>query len=195
MYVNSFGWTGPGMRPLGNGSAGAIKSPTSLSSTAPHMVLPKTRHRKSCSFDAANINADGIELALYTRFIWPGTRLALASALAPVPTETSSIVCSPTGQHRLYGAMVAMRNNWKAGLLYIVTPPSTNMNCWSPTWIGCGGKYVGAAVLARTSCQSSRSRLQSPSVRALYLASGLLETGHGESVVAFRITRSSSVFS
>jgi hypothetical protein len=39
-------------------------SPTSPSSTAPHIVLPNTRRRKSCSFDAANIKAEGIELAL-----------------------------------------------------------------------------------------------------------------------------------
>src|SRR5215475_6571503 len=58
-----------------------------------------------------------------------------------------------------------------------------------------GGKYVGAAVLARTSRQSGRSRLQSSRLRSLYLACGLLEIGHGESVVALRMTIINSVLS
>src|SRR5450755_1317597 len=60
-------------------------------------------------------------------------------------------------------------------------------------WITSGGKKTGAAVLARTSCQSGRFRLQSFWSRRLNFAFGLFEMGHGESVDALRITISSSV--
>jgi hypothetical protein len=81
----------------------------------------------------------------------------------------------PGRQRRWYGSTVAIRKTKKAGLLYIVTPPSTIRKApGPPAWIASGGKYVGAAVLARTSCQRGRSRLQaSPSRRRssrLYLA-------------------------
>src|SRR5437868_5425255 len=84
--------------------------------------------------------------------------------------------------------------SWKAELLYIVTPPSTKMKSWS-MWITSGGKYVGAAVLARTSCQTGNFRLQPGRVRSLYFAAGLLVNGHGESVVALRSTIMSNVCS
>src|SRR5216117_777998 len=61
-----------------------------------------------------------------------------------------------------------------------------------PTVITSGEKKVGAAVLARTNCHSGNSRLFAGCALSLYLANGLFETGHGESVVALRITRSSS---
>ena len=51
-----------------------------------------------------------------------------------------------------------------------------------------GGKKVGAAVLARSSCHKGRCRLQSLRCGWLYLARGLLHTGHGESVLWLRIT-------
>ena len=84
----------------------------------------------------------------------------MARGFVPVPIETSSICSSPVAQARLYGSRVAIRKSWNAGLLYIVTPPSTKTNDLPPPMsITSGGKYVGAAVLARTSCQSGRSRL------------------------------------
>src|SRR5215831_10157401 len=49
---------------------------------------------------------------------------------------------------------------------------------------------MGAAVLARTSCQSGIQRLQSPRCGRLYWAKGLLLIGHGESVVTLRDTTS-----
>src|SRR5947209_202545 len=109
--------------------------------------------------------------------------------------ETSSILSSPVSHLHWYGFAVAMRKRRKAGLLYIVTPPSTNTKRCAPTSTISGGKYVGAAVLARTNCQSGRSALQSGRPRALYFAKGLLLIGHGESVVTFRITMSRSVLS
>src|SRR5688500_5341703 len=84
--------------------------------------------------------------------------------------------------------------NWrKAGLLYGVTPPSWNRNVWLPNVAVSGGKNVGAAVLARTTCQSGRSRLQSGRDRSLYLPFEQFESGHGESVDAFCRTQRSSV--
>src|SRR6478752_4386540 len=65
------------------------------------------------------------------------------------------------------------------------------MNDLSPHMITSGGKYVGAAVLARTSCHNGSFVLQAGCAGSLYLANGLLESGQGESVVALRITRSS----
>jgi hypothetical protein len=56
-----------------------------------------------------------------------------------------------------------------------------------------GGKKVGAAVLARTSCHSGRRKLLSFRPVWLYFANGLLLIGQGESVLAFRITIISSV--
>ena len=67
------------------------------------------------------------------------------------------------------------------------------MPAFSPKFTTSGGKNVGAAVLARTSCQSGKFRLQSPRVNWLYLAPGLFVSGQGESVVALRITIISSV--
>src|SRR5262249_49029330 len=113
--------------------------------------------------------------------------------------ETSSIWLTPVGQRapvdqpKLYGSTVAIKNSWKAGLLYIVTPPSTKIKCRGPTWTTSGGKYVGAAVLARTSCHSGSWRLQSSKVVALNFAPGLFERGQGESVVALRRISSSRV--
>src|SRR5262249_4458123 len=73
----------------------------------------------------------------------------------------------------------------------MVTPPSTKMNDLPPHVMTSGGKYVGAAVLARTSCHNGSFVLHAGCAGSLYLANGLLQSGHGESVVAFRITRSS----
>src|SRR2546427_10088416 len=73
----------------------------------------------------------------------------------------------------------------------MVTPPSTKMNDLSPHIMTSGGKYVGAAVLARTSCHSGSLVLHAGCAGSLYFANGLLESGHGESVVAFPITRGS----
>ena len=50
-------------------------------------------------------------------------------------------------------------------------------------------------MLARTSCHSGKFRLQSGRAGSLYLALGLLLSGHGESVVALRSTTISSVLS
>ena len=75
----------------------------------------------------------------------------------------------------------------------MVTPPSTKMKSLGPICTTSGGKYVGAAVLARTSRQSGSSRLQSGRAGSLYLAYGLLDTGQGESVVALRRTTMSRV--
>src|ERR1700729_3409814 len=50
------------------------------------------------------------------------------------------------------------------------------------------GKYTGAAVLARTSFHNGIFRLQSVRSGSLYFASGLLLTGHAESVVTFFVT-------
>src|SRR5215475_2221038 len=108
-----------------------------------------------------------------------------------------SILSVPVSHPRLsgraltqYRSTVAIRNIWNAGLLYMVTPPSTKMNGLSPHMMTSGGKYVGAAVLARTSCHSARFVLQAGWPGSLYLANGLLEIGHGESVVALRMTSS-----
>ena len=50
-------------------------------------------------------------------------------------------------------------------------------------------------MLARTSCHSGKLALQSGRAESLYFACGLFERGQGESVVALRITNSSSVLS
>src|SRR5215212_10945166 len=123
------------------------------------------------------------------RFMSSGARSWFAFGLVPVPIETTSISSRPVGHWSAYGSIVAMRNRRKAGLLYIVTPPSTMRNGLDPpASTASGGKYVGAAVDARTSCQSGRSRLQARPVSRrdarLYFAFGLFESGHGESVVA-----------
>src|SRR5262249_4117571 len=73
----------------------------------------------------------------------------------------------------------------------MVTPPSTKMKDLPPHVMTSGGKYVGAAVLARTSCPNGCFVLHAGCAGSLYLANGLLQSGQGESVVAFRITRSS----
>ena len=88
-----------------------------------------------------------------------------------------------------------MRKSTKAGLLYGVTPPSTKRKVFFPSFTVSGGKYTGAAVLARTSCHRGSRRLESSRARSLYFAPGLFDTGQGESVVAFRITTISSVVS
>src|SRR5436305_3590205 len=80
----------------------------------------------------------------------------------------------------------------KAGLLYGVAAPWTKTKVFEGS-LGShgrtsGGKKIGAAVLARTSCQRGICKLQSLRSRWLYLASGLLETGQGESVVTLRVT-------
>src|SRR5215472_8136101 len=109
-----------------------------------------------------------------------------------------SILSVPVSQPRFsggaliqYRSTVAIRNIWNVGLLYVVIPPSTKMNGLPPHMMTSGGKYVGAAVLARTSCHSGSFVLHAGCAGSLYLANGLLESGQGESVVAFRITRSS----
>src|SRR5262249_2905022 len=71
----------------------------------------------------------------------------------------------------------------------MVTPPSTKMNGLAPHMMTSGGKYVGAAVLARTSCHSGSFALHAGCAGPLYLENGLLESGQGESFVALRITR------
>lgn len=109
-----------------------------------------------------------------------------------MPTETSSIASRPVAQFSLYGAAVAIRNSWKAGVLNAVTPPSTKMCERSPIRTTSGAKKVGAAVLARTSCHRGRSRFEPLSTR-LNVASGLLLRHHGEFVEALRSTSISSV--
>src|SRR5262252_5293376 len=81
------------------------------------------------------------------------------------------------------------------GLLNGVMPPSTNRNECSPSCISSGSKYVGAAVLARSSCQIGIFKLQSGSDGSLKLAFGLLLIGQGEPVEAFRMTISRRVSS
>src|SRR5215211_3427968 len=88
-----------------------------------------------------------------------------------------------------------MRHSKNAGLLYGVKPPSTNLNIFVGS-LGShsrtsGAKKTGAAVLARTSCQSGMLRLLSAREGTLYFARGLLLIGQGESVVTFRATTSS----
>src|SRR5262249_57275813 len=73
----------------------------------------------------------------------------------------------------------------------MVTPPSTKMKDLPPHVMTSGGKYVGAAVLARTSCHNGSFVLHAGCAGSLYFANGLVQSGHSESVVAFRITRSS----
>src|SRR5215475_1504109 len=84
-----------------------------------------------------------------------------------------------------------------AGQLYAVVPPSTNTNDFFSSLgsqaILSGGKYTGAAVLARTIFHCGILRLQSGRVGSLYFAQGLLLSGHAESVVAFRVTMTSRV--
>src|ERR1039457_423282 len=91
-----------------------------------------------------------------------------------------------------------MRNSRNAGLLYGVMPPSTNTNVLLGSVLShcsiSGGKYTGAAELARTSCQRGIRRLQSGRPGSLYFASGLLPIGHGESVVTLRVTTRSRHF-
>src|SRR5215203_4530421 len=88
-----------------------------------------------------------------------------------------------------------MRHSKNAGLLYEVKPPSTNLKIFVGS-LGShcrtsGAKKTGAAVLARTSCQSGILRLLSSRERSLYFARGLLLIGQGESVVTLRVTTSS----
>src|SRR5215208_1656166 len=89
-----------------------------------------------------------------------------------------------------------MRNSRNAGLLYGVVPPSTKTKDFSGLFgshsTTSGGKNTGAAVLARTSFQSGMSRLQSARSGSLYLANGLELIGHAESVVALRVTTTST---
>src|SRR5262249_61522692 len=62
------------------------------------------------------------------------------------------------------------------------------MNSCSPTFTTSGGKYVGAAVLPRTSCHKGMFRLLSFRSGALYFAAGLFVTGQGGTVVGLRKT-------
>src|SRR5918995_6697883 len=88
-----------------------------------------------------------------------------------------------------------MRDSKNAGLLYGVKPPSTTLKVFVGSFRShlrtSGEKKTGAAVLARTSCQSGILRLQSGRDSSLYFASGLLLIGQGESVVTLRVTTSS----
>src|SRR6185503_4229564 len=92
-----------------------------------------------------------------------------------------------------------MRAIRKAGLLYGVRPPSSKRKAFdgsfSSHWTTSGGKNTGAAVLARTSCQSGILVFRSGRAGELYLAMGLLLMGQGESVVTLRVTTSSKDFS
>src|SRR5690242_18472410 len=105
-------------------------------------------------------------------FLLGAAAVAPCDSAAPVPTETSSRFLSPVFQFSRYAGSVAMRYNRNAGLLYGVTPPSTKTNVPEGfEGFHCrvsGGKYTGAAVLARTSCQSGIFRLQSWRARSLY---------------------------
>src|ERR1044071_5339877 len=88
-----------------------------------------------------------------------------------------------------------MRASRKAGLLYGVKPPSSNRKAFVGSFgshcTTSGGKKTGAAVLARTSCQSGICEFRSGRSGALYFANGLLLIGHGESVVTLRVTTNS----
>ena len=68
---------------------------TSRSSGGPATQSPNTRHRKSCSLSAAYISADGIFVALNSRFISSGRRLKFSPALVPVPIDTISMSSAP----------------------------------------------------------------------------------------------------
>src|SRR6185295_19720040 len=101
---------------------------------------------------------------------------------------------SPVGQLSLYAGCVAMRAIRNAGLLYGVRPPSSKRNAFAGSFgshcTTSGGKNTGAAVLARTSCQSGICVLRSGRSGALYFAYGLVLMGHGESVETLRVTTS-----
>src|ERR1044072_6796474 len=92
--------------------------------------------------------------------------------------------------------MRAIRN---AGLFEGVRPPSSKRNAlegsFSSHCTTSGGKNTGAAVLARTSCQSGIWLFRSGRLGSLYFALGLLLMGHGESVVTLRVTTSNKHFS
>src|SRR5215468_10374777 len=59
----------------------------------------------------------------------------------------------------------------------MVTPPSTKMKDLPPHVMTSGGKYVGAAVLARTSCHNGSFVLHAGCAGSLYFANGLLQSG------------------
>src|ERR1035438_3503707 len=126
---------------------------------------------------------------------WPGDAAVVPIASpAPVPTDTISKFFSPLAQFSRYADSVAMRYSRNAGSLCEVTPPSTNTKDFAGSDAShastSGGKKIGAAVLARASCHKGTFRLQSLRVGSLYLASGFVLTGHGESVVKFFVTTS-----
>ncbi len=125
-------------------------------------------------------------------FLFGLVAVAPIDSAAPVPTEISNRFFSPFVQFNLYAGSVAIRYNKNAGLLYGVIPPSTKTVAFEGSLafqdITPAGKYTGAAVLARTSFHNGIFRLQSIRVGALYFASGLLLTGHTESVVTFFVT-------
>src|ERR1044072_9785036 len=92
-----------------------------------------------------------------------------------------------------------MRAIRKAGLLYGVSPPSSKRKAFDGSsgshCTTSGGKNTGAAVLARTSCQSGICVFRSARSGALYFAYGLVLMGQGESVVTLRVTTSNRHFS
>lgn len=103
---------------------------------------------------------------------------------------------TPVGQHSLYSGNVAWRKSWNAGLLNGVMPPSTNtLRClgFGLRRTSSAGKKVGAAVLARITCQTGVLLLSSSRVGSLYFAAGLELSGHGESVSELWSTARSSV--
>src|SRR5450631_4534376 len=144
------------------------------------------------------IRPPGIPATFDTIFKFGDAAVVPMASADPVPTETSSKFFSPVRQLSRYAGSVAMRYSKKPGLLWEVIPPSTNTKVLAGS-VGSqartsGGKKIGAAVLALMSCQSGILKLQSLRLRSLYLASGLVLTGQGESVVKFFVTASNRHF-
>jgi hypothetical protein len=75
----------------------------------------------------------------------------------PVPTETSRMLSAPVRQRNPWPCSAATISSCSDGSLNGLTPPSTNapstkLPSFDSIRICSGAKYVGAAVLARTTC-------------------------------------------
>ena len=98
-----------------------MRSPTSRSIVAPCRHLPSTRHNMSCSWSAASISAAGIDDGVVEQIHFPRPQVLVSRGAPPFPTETTEHLIALAGQPSRYASSVAIRNSWKAGLLYIVT--------------------------------------------------------------------------
>ena len=123
MYVKSFCRCGAFL---------ADHVPISRSSISPTRHLPKLRHRKSCSLRAANIRVEGMAAFEEEIHLLGGKIDFRIGARARAHGDEKHLVL-PRRPVEVVRLQRCHEEGHEAGLLYVVMPPSTKTNSWSPT--------------------------------------------------------------